>query len=98
VSAFNRRTRHALDETETPAVAVASTVAAATALWWDHRAVLSASFELSPSVPEVYDRAVENLAIVRVPTVALLQRYGTVPKAADLGAAMGPGCGSYVHV
>jgi AcrR family transcriptional regulator len=89
VGKFNNQILLALDATESPAVSLRSTVAAAAQLWWEHRAVLSASYELGASIPEVYDRTMANLAVVRAPTVELLQRYGKVPEARDLEAATG---------
>jgi len=73
----------------TPADAVRSTVEAAGELWWDHRTVLCASVELGSAMPEVYERTMANLSVVGAPTVALLQRYGTVPEARDTVAAEG---------
>jgi AcrR family transcriptional regulator len=75
------------DDSVTPAEAVRSTVRSAATLWWEHRDVLLASVELGTTIPEVYDRTIANLAIVRTPTVALLQRHGTVPEAEDTDAA-----------
>ncbi len=64
-----------------PANAVRSTVVAAAQLWWDNSSVLRASVELGAVMPEVYARTIANLEIVRAPTVALLQKHGTVPEA-----------------
>jgi AcrR family transcriptional regulator len=88
ITTFNSQILSALDETGSPSKAVRSTVTAAAELWWDHRAVLIASFELGSSIPEVYDRTMANQAIVREPTVELLRRYGTVPEAGDPDAAL----------
>jgi AcrR family transcriptional regulator len=66
-----------------PVAALRATVQAAAELWWDHRAVLVASVELGATIPEVYERTMANLAVVRAPTVALLLRAGTVPEAQD---------------
>ncbi len=75
------------DDASAPAEAVAATVRAAADLWWDHRTVLLASVELGASIPEVYQRNLDNFAIVRAPTVELLQRHGRVPEAHDLEQA-----------
>jgi len=64
-----------------PAEAIRSTVVAAAQLWWNNSTVLRASVELGAVMPEVYARTIENLEIVRAPTVALLRKYGTVPEA-----------------
>jgi AcrR family transcriptional regulator len=74
-------------DTRSPAQALAATVAAAAQLWWNHRTVLVASVELGAAIPEAYERTMQNFAIVRAPTVALLQRDGRVPEAADPDAA-----------
>ena len=66
-----------------PGVQLRASVFAAADLWWDHRAVLLASVELGATLPEVYQRTIDNIAVVARPTVALLQRHGTVPEAAD---------------
>ncbi|MHC5794808.1 TetR/AcrR family transcriptional regulator [Lacisediminihabitans sp. FW035] len=79
----------ASDRFDSPADAVRSTVEAAGELWWDHRTVLCASVELGSAMPEVYERTMANLSVVGAPTVALLQRYGTVPEARDTVAAEG---------
>lgn len=75
------------DDSQAAAEAVRSTVRAAAKLWWDHSEVLRASVELGTTLPEVYDRTISNMEIVRVPTVALLQRHGRVPEATDPVAA-----------
>ncbi len=64
-------------------LALRATVQAAAELWWDHRAVLVASFQLGATLPEVYDRTMTNFDAVLVPTAALLQRHGRVPEARD---------------
>ena len=66
-----------------PGDAVRATIEAAARLWWDHGAVQVAAFELGAALDEVYERTMENFAIVRDPTVALLLRVGTVPEAED---------------
>jgi TetR/AcrR family transcriptional regulator, ethionamide resistance regulator len=89
VQGFNEQIMLTLDpaDSRSPAEALAATVAAAGQLWWDHRAVLVASVELGASIPEAYERTKENLAIVAVPTVALLQRHGRVPEASNYESA-----------
>ncbi len=83
VSDFNAEIVNLLDADRfaEPADAVRATVEAAAQLWWDHRTVLLASNELGFAIPEVYERGMQNFAIVRAPTVELLQRYGQVPEA-----------------
>jgi len=89
VSDFNAQILGVLDPERfaTPADAVRATVEAAARLWWDHRAVLLASSELGATIPEVYERTMQNMAIVRRPTVELLQRHGRVPEASNLDDA-----------
>ncbi|WP_375387044.1 TetR/AcrR family transcriptional regulator [uncultured Amnibacterium sp.] len=70
-----------------PADAVRATIEAAATLWWDHGAVQVAAFELGAAVDEVYQRTMQNFAVVRDPTVALLLRVGTVPEARDVREA-----------
>ena len=74
-------------EHEDPAAAVRSTVESAARLWWEHGAVMTSSVTLGTTVPELYDRTMQNIALVREPTVDLLKRYGTVPEASDDVAA-----------
>ncbi len=86
VSDFNARIAGVLDTdvSSVPADAVRATVEAAAELWWEHRAILLASVELGTSIPEVYERTMDNFAIVVAPTVELLQRHGRVPEAESL--------------
>jgi TetR/AcrR family transcriptional regulator, ethionamide resistance regulator len=85
VSDFNARIVEVLesDDSSAPAAAVRATVDAAAELWWNHRAILLASVELGTTIPDVYERAMANFAIVRAPTVELLQRHGQVPEAGN---------------
>ena len=88
VAAFNRQIHDVVnDDFASPAEALRATVRAAAELWWDHRAVLKASVELGTAIPEVYERASANFALVGAPTLELLQRHGTVPEASDRAAA-----------
>lgn len=89
VSDFNASILEVLesDDSSAPAAAVRATVEAAATLWWDHRTVLLASTELGAAIPEVYERTMQNMAIVRRPTVELLQRHGRVPEASNLDDA-----------
>lgn len=85
VADFNDRILAVLDADDfaEPADAVRATVEAAATLWWDHRTVLLAGAELGSAIPEVYERTMQNMAIVRRPTVELLRRHGRVPEAND---------------
>jgi len=88
VSLFNERiTDVAGQEYDDPASAVRATIEFAAQLWWDHAAVMISSVELGTTMPDLYARTMQNIAIVRAPTVALLQRYGTVPESSDEVAA-----------
>ncbi len=86
VSEFNAEIVAVLDPERfaTPADAVRATVEAAAQLWWEHGTVLLASNELGFAIPEVYERGRQNFAIVRAPTVELLQRDGRVPEAENV--------------
>ena len=70
-------------ENRPPALLIQAAVEAAADLWWEHRTVLLASVELGAHIPEVYERTMSNVAVVRAPTVALLRCHGRVPEAAD---------------
>ena len=85
VEQFNARIAAQLApaENQPPALLIQATVEAAADLWWEHRTVLLASVELGAHIPEVYERTMSNVAVVRAPTVALLRRHGRVPEAAD---------------
>lgn len=85
VRQFNARILRELDtdDDRPPAELVAATILAARDLWWEHADVLCASVELGAAMPEVYDRTMANVAVVRRPTTALLQRHGRVPEADD---------------
>ena len=83
VSQFNAQILAELDpDVDTdPSEALRATVRAAGTLWWDHRAVLEASYDLGTSLPEVYDRSMRNIGVVTAPTVELLLRHSTVREA-----------------
>lgn len=91
VSQFNAQIATVLDPRDTldGERALRATVAAAADLWWDHRAVLVASFQLGATVPEVYERTMTNFEIVLAPTAALLERQGRVPESRDPEEAAG---------
>jgi TetR/AcrR family transcriptional regulator, ethionamide resistance regulator len=82
---FNERIAADLapDAGTSPAEQLRGSVFAAADLWWQHRTVLLASVELGTALPEVYQRTIDNIAVVAQPTVALLRRHGTVPEADD---------------
>jgi len=85
IRGFNDRIATILDPATVTdaAAAIRASVEAAGELWWQHNAVLCASFELGTRIPEVYERTQKNLAIVQGPTSILLRRVGRVPEAAD---------------
>ena len=85
VEQFNARIAGQLApaENQPPAALIKASVEAAADLWWEHRTVLLASVELGAHIPEVYERTMSNVAVVRAPTVALLRHHGQVPEAAD---------------
>src|SRR5206468_1384466 len=89
VRGFNDRIVHMFgpDPVADPARGLAASVEAAADLWWDHAAVLRATFELGTRLPEVYARTQANFAVVMRPTSELLQRAGRVPEARDPAAA-----------
>jgi AcrR family transcriptional regulator len=71
------------DDERAPAEALLAATRDAADLWWEHGTVLMAATNLGATLPEVYERTVENFAVVREPTLALLLRHGTVPEAQD---------------
>jgi AcrR family transcriptional regulator len=85
VEEFNARIAAQLApaENQPPTALIRAGVEAAAELWWEHRTVLLASVDLGAHIPEVYERTMNNVAVVRAPTVALLQRHGQVPEATD---------------